>query len=454
MQTPVAILLGALLGGLVTGLVVWLSCRSRLAVQAVQQAVAIKELDELRPLKVEAEKLRTDLAGFAARHDAEVEQREWRLGQEDRLREAFESLAARTLQGNSETFLKTASDKMAVVLEQIRGDWGMHKEQIDGVVTPVREQLDSLKKEIQALEAKREGAYEGVSAQIRSLLDSSRTLSDTATNLSHALRSPNVKGAWGEMQLRRVVEMAGMAEHVDFSEQVHGDAGRPDMVIRMPNSQSLPVDAKTPMTHFLNASEAPDDSARGRHLDLHAREVKRRVQELAQRGYWSQFSASPEVVILFIPNDGCLSAALGRDPMLMEEALKHRVLLASPNTLFALLKAVAFGWQQQEATQNALRVADLGREIAERLTVFSKHLERVGGSLTNATNAYNQAVGSLESRVMSSARKLREMGISGAELPQLAAVEVHPRGLRPVDTTDTTSDEKSDETQAKALLQG
>lgn len=261
------------------------------------------------------------------------------------------------------------------------------------------------------------------------MVKSNRMLQETTTTLVSTLKSPTARGRWGEMQLRRVVEMAGMVKQVDFEEQAVTDSGRPDMIVHLPNGGILPVDAKTPMDAYLEAVSATSESERQQKLTAHAAAMRKRIQELAQRGYWSQFERTPEIVVMFIPNEACLSAAFETDSNILDAALEKRVLPASPITLLALLQAVAYGWQQQQLTDNARTIRDQGIELYKRFVVFLDHFQKLGKSLGGAVDLYNKAVGSIESRIIPAANKLRAQGAIKDDLISPEPIEQPIRSL-------------------------
>jgi DNA recombination protein RmuC len=292
---------------------------------------------------------------------------------------------------------------------------------------PLNSSLEKLDERIRELEAKREGAYKGLEEQLRQLAQTENTLQETTHTLSQALRSSGAQGQWGEMQLRRVVELSGMVKHVDFEEQIAGQNGRPDLLVRLPNEGLLPVDAKTPMRAYLDALEADEPELRSDKLDAHCQAMKSRIRDLSRKEYWDQFDRAPEFVVMFVPNEACLSAAFRRDGSLLDYALESRVLIASPVTLMALLKAVGYGWQQVLVTENARQIAEEGRTLYKRIGVLLGHIDGLGGSIGQAVEAYNDLVGSLEYRLLPSARRFEELGVGSASVEHPTAVDQIPR---------------------------
>jgi DNA recombination protein RmuC len=413
---------GALLGWLASMLrqsatIATLMERARQGESAAAESTALRQENEQLKLRVNS---------LEKEREADAEKLAWAQTAEQSLREAFQSLAAQTLQTNAQEFLKRARDQLDALANQLKGDWGAQKLEIKNLVEPLQKSLAELDQQVQTLERRREGAYEGLTKQIEQLFQTNRDLQHTAATLAQALKSPTVRGRWGEVQLRRVVEMAGLTRHVDFDEQHSTDAGRPDMVVRLPNGGVLPVDAKTPMESFLASIECPEGERAGK-LAEHANAVRSRITELGKKQYWSQFEKTPDFVVMFVPNDSCLSVAYEQDPTLLEYALQQRVLPTTPVTLLALLKAVAYGWQQQQVSENARRIAQLGREIYERIGTFNTHLSDLGRNLTRSVESYNRTVGSLESRLLPSARKLGELGVSADALAEPAPVDLQTR---------------------------
>ncbi len=333
----------------------------------------------------------------------------------ERLGSAFNQLADRQFQSHSETFLKLAREAFSVQTERAKGDLAAREQAIDGLVAPIREALARSERQIQELDLSRRETHGSISAQLAALATSQQVLSAETRNLVSALRRPEVRGQWGEITLRRLVELAGMVEHCDFVVQSHQptDTGfvRPDMVIRLPEGRDLVVDVKTPLDAYLEATEAPTDAERRTALERHATILANRIRELAGKAYWSQFERSPEFVILFIPGDQFLSAALAERPGLLDDALRQNIILATPTSLVALLKAIAYGWQQTALAHNAAEIRTSALQLYERLATFASHLGNVGKSLGDSVRAFNASVGSLERMVLPSARRFTDLGV-------------------------------------------
>jgi DNA recombination protein RmuC len=375
------------------------------------------------------EALRVELASAQARLEASVLQESDRLSlfeqSETRLRAAFDSLAGETLRTNSELFLRLARE--ALGRDQVIAQGALKERElaIAQLVEPLRTALERTEGQVQALERERREAFGALRTQLEALAGGQVQLQRETRNLVTALRRPEVRGRWGELTLRRLVELAGLSEHCDFTEQLQlvGEEGalRPDLVVHMPDARDLVIDAKTPLEAYLAALDAASEDERTQALRRHAQQVETRVRELASKGYWSQFERSPEFAVLFLPGDQFLSAALAERPELLETALSQSVIIATPSTLIALLKAVAYGWRQSAVAHNAAQIRDLGQELYRRLSTFNGHLGRMGQRLATAVEAYNAAVGSLERGVLPQARRFGELGVT-ADAP-LAPLE-------------------------------
>lgn len=408
-------------------------------------ALAQEELQGLRErsARLEAEKKELFGALEAERraHAARLEELE-RMGRE--MEEKFSALATEVLGRNSETFLKLVSERFENHRHEAEQALEARKREIESLLKPLRETLDKFEHRVGEIEKAREGAYRAVLEQVRMLAQSHEKLERSAAGLVQALRRPQVRGRWGEYQLRNVVELAGMSEHVDFVLQPQtGTADlrlRPDAVVRLPGGKTVVVDAKTPLDAYLEAVEAESEEQRQLALDRHARQLRQHVQLLAAKEYWRQLSEAPDFVVMFVPGEAFYAAALERDPTLFEDALRRRVLVATPTTFVALMKAIAYGWQQEKIAESAEKVATAGRELHSRLRVFLEHVDKLGRALGSAIEQFNRAVGSLEGRVLPQARRLEELGVTpqGENLPRLEPVE---RAPRPLATTEAASGE-------------
>src|SRR6202163_3728102 len=350
------------------------------------------------------------------------------------LQNAFKALAADALKSNNSSFLQIAQETLKRFQSEAKGDLDARQKAVADLVTPVRESLSKVDAQIQQMEVARGEAYGDLKAQVQSLITTQKELQSETGNLVRALRTPNVRGRWGEIQLRRVVEIAGMLSYCDFAgqETVNTETGRlrPDLVVKLPGGKHVVVDAKTPLQAFLDAFETTDEDARRACLANHARKVRDHMKTLSGKNYWEQFEATPEFVVMFLPGETFFSAALEQDPGLIEQGVLQRVIPASPTTLIALLKAVAYGWNQEKLARNAPQISALGKEWHERLRNLAGHITSVGTGLDRAVESYNKAVGSLETRVLVSSRKFAELGAVVAEdIPELESIETSARDL-------------------------
>lgn len=350
------------------------------------------------------------------------------------LGESFKALSGDALRHNNEAFLSLAREQLKQLHLQAEGELSKKEKGFEALITPIREALEKTERQMRQMENERKEAQGAIYKHLESVVQTQQGLQQETRRLVDALRRPEVRGQWGEMTLRRLAELAGMVDHCDFFEQesLQTDAGtlRPDMVVRLPGGRELVIDAKTPLDAYLSAIEAASDEQRTAELVRHARKVRERVRELASKSYWSQFKHSPDFVVLFIPGEQFLSSALDQDRELLEYAMQQRVILATPTTLVALLRAVAYGWRQEALAENAEQIRHLGAELYERLAVFADHLGKLGKSLDNGVKHYNAAVGSFDSRVLSSARKFTEMGIHAKKpIEQPEQVEKGARSL-------------------------
>ncbi|HKJ07623.1 MAG TPA: DNA recombination protein RmuC [Gammaproteobacteria bacterium] len=405
-------------------------------------ALAGALLSYLRSLRIIGP-LRGENARLTAELDAERRARREQSAAHEQARsqltDTFSALASDALKHNSSEFLKLAQENLKGFQQQAQNELAQREKAVETLVKPIREVMEKTEVQIRRMEKERQEAYGSLSKHLETMAEAHRLLQGETRNLVQALRRPEVRGQWGEMTLKRLAELAGMVEHCDFVEQPHvrteDGAIRPDMVVSLPDGRDIVVDAKTPLDAYLSAVEAGDDETRAAALQRHARKVRERVRELAAKSYWQQFANAPDFVVLFIPGDQFLSAALDLDRSLLEDALASKVILATPTSFVALLRAVAYGWRQEQLAENAEKIRSVGEEMYGRLVTFAEHLTRLGKSLDSSVGHFNKAVGSFDTRILPGARKFSEMGISAnKEVPELDQVERAPRR---VETTDT-----------------
>jgi DNA recombination protein RmuC len=421
---------------------------------AASRENAVRLGTQAAELEREAEKLRGQLLE-SVHHSSALEERtrqlELRLAEErqetaqnlklmaearEAMENMFKSHAADALRNNNQSFLELAKATLAEFQQGARGDLEKRQMAIDQLVAPVRASLEKVDEKIAALERTREHAYGELRQQFAQMSATHKQLSDQTGNLVSALRQSHVRGRWGEMQLRRVVEMAGMMEHCDFVEQPGAESEegrlRPDLIVKLPGNRNIVVDAKAPINAYMDAHEATSDELRKAKIQVHAQQVRRHLDALAKKSYWEQFQPSPEVVVMFIPGEAFYSAALEADPGLLDAGFDQGVIIASPASLMALLKAASYGWRQEAIAENAREISMLGQELHSRLGTLAEHFSRIGKGLANATGAYNDAIASFETRVLSSARKFKGLGATSqeAEIIELRAVEGGARKLQ------------------------
>ena len=390
---------------------------------------------EMRALEREWVADKTRLA-FTEKHL--VEQKSLVEQAKAQLTESFGSLAAQALASNNRGFLDLAADKFNAFREQSTGDLDARKRAIESIVGPVQVSLSAYQKAAHDLEEKRMRDLGAIGEQLRSVASGQAQLHQATSQLVNALKSPQIRGRWGEVALRRTAELAGMVRHCDISEQesTTGEDGtfRPDMLVRLPTNRVVVVDSKVPLGGFIDAYESTTDAGRQTGLALHAKQVAAHIDRLSAKEYWAKFEASPEFVVLFIPNDSFLAAAAETDPHLVETALGKKVILATPSTLVALLRAIEHGWRQHHAIENAQKISNLGQEMSDRFAVLVEHFAKMGGSLSKAVECYNAAVSSFEQRILPSARRFKELGAVGRrEIEKLTAIDPRPRGREAVE---------------------
>lgn len=467
METGLFAIVGLVIGLLVGGLMTWLAVRVLSAssiTRLEQEARAASEMrSERDSLRSERDEANRELAAAQARlasvsslndtnsialeqaRDASRQAGETVASLQQQLREAnrrleeqgdiektltdqFKVLANEVIDTSGEKFLTVADEKVGTLVQQAKRDFNLNKEAVGELVKPLSEEL-------KRIETARTDSQGSLRQQLETLAKSNKSLELETRNLTTALKRPEVRGSWGEIQLRRVAELAGMTNYCDYEEQVSiqsgdGSTDRPDMVVRMPSNRTIVVDAKTPMDAYLRSVESDDDDEREQQLTRHTEQVKSRANSLSRKAYWDALDRSPEFVVMFLPGEFLLQPALERDPELFDRSMQQRVIIATPNTLMALLKTVEMGWKEAQLAEHAVEVQRIGQELHDRLAVYAGHIARVGGSLRSAVSSYNSAVGSFDSRVAVSARRFKELGVPAAdEIPEIEQIDIDVREI-------------------------
>jgi DNA recombination protein RmuC len=419
------------------------ACEARAAAAEARERTSANRIEavegELRKANADARRFEVE----AQRRLSELEAERERLT-ENRLlldtvktqfSDAFKALATKALEESNSAFLQLAQSNFATLQEGARGDLDKRQQSIQELIAPVQASLEKVTHQIREIETARVGSYAALLEQVSSLANTQVELRRETGNLVGALRRPNVRGRWGELQLRRVVELAGMLDRVDFQQQVQvdGEDGplRPDLIVRLPGGRSIVVDAKAPLAAYLESLETTDDAVRLQKLADHARQIRDHIAKLSQKSYWDEFD-TPEFVVLFIPGEAFYSAALEQDANLIEVGIQKKIIIATPTTLIALLRTVAYGWRQEALAEDARHIASLGRDLYDRLQVMASHWTKMGKGLSGALKSYNDAVGSLESRVLPAARRFRDLKVApdSEVIEPVEPIDVSPRQLQ------------------------
>ena len=421
-----------------------LSEETSLKAVALEKSLRVPKLEEeIQEKKAERDDLLAQISQLKSRNkelevllDGERQSLREKLGllQEaaQKLGDAFKALSAEALKENNQSFLELAKASLETFQVEARGDLEQRQKAVENLVTPIKETLSRYEGQVQSIEKARAEQYGSLTEQVRQLLNSELKLQKETANLVNALRTPSVRGRWGEFTLRRVVELAGMAAYCDFFEQesvkIQGGKLRPDLIVRLPGGRAIVVDSKAPLQAYLEALDATDEDTRRLRLQAHARQIRSHLQDLSSKSYWEQMELAPEFVVMFIPGEPFYSAAVEQDPKIFEDGVLLKVILATPASLIPLMLTIAYGWKQEQLAENAQKISELGKSLFDRLCTLAGHFDELGVSLGKSVDAYNRTVGSLENRVLVAARRFKELGISAqGEVVVLSPIDLEPR---------------------------
>lgn len=441
------VILLTLAGLVIVAAFAWLASRSRAAALAERKAELERELDsvkvQLAQQQAEGAVLMAARAAAEATLESERRSAEEKLqlldAASEEMKAHFKALASAALESSNASFLQLAKGTLEKYQSEAKGELEKREKAVETLVKPISDSLKQVDEHVRELEKSRAEAYGSLTSQVASLLETQKALQSETGNLVKALREPQARGRWGELQLRRCLELAGMLDYCDFLEQVSVSSEermrRPDVVVKLPGAKNIVVDAKVPLAAYLAALEAPDDATRHARLTDHARQVRQHIDNLSAKSYWNQFEPTPEFVVLFLPGEVFFRAAMDADAEIMEYGVGRRVMVTSPITLIALLRAVAYGWNQKSLADSARQISEAGKTLYQRLTVMAGHFEDLGKRLSGSVESYNRAVGSMEQSVFPVARKLPELdrSLAADDLPDLQQVEKVPRQLESPD---------------------
>jgi DNA recombination protein RmuC len=446
-MNSIAVVIFTLAGLLIGAALMWLASRFHAAAQAERKTELERDVAAVNVRLVEQRAENSSLLAAKSGLEATLESERRSTGEKlrllaeasDEMKAQFKVLASTALESNNASFLQLAKSELEKHQSEAESELDKRKTAVETLVKPIAESLKNVDEHVRALETSRAEAYGNLTSQVASLLETQKALQTETGNLVKALREPQARGRWGELQLRRCLELAGMLAHCDFMEQVTvtGEDGRrrPDVVVKLPGEKNIVIDSKVPLTSYLAALEAPEDAIRKDRLSDHARQVRQHIENLSLKSYWTQFESTPEFVVLFLPGEVFFRAAMDVDAELIEYGVSRKVIVASPTTLIALLRAVAYGWNQKNLAESAREISKAGKTLYQRLTAMAWNFEDIGKRLGGAVDSYNKAVGSMERSVFPIARKMPDLdrSLSAADLPDLHQVEKSPRQLESPD---------------------